>query len=150
MDQKVEEPVVDNEAERIYQSLGEEVLVAMIDELKIVGTSWQQLSEEKQDEAISRIRQRLIYFIQKVATQVIAQDAPALPVVIDQVVFKDGMKVTLSAGKMTSARHEIADATGQVATLLLTDLEGLFVGMSDIKGDPQQLPLAEEGGDFHA
>lgn len=73
---------------------------------------------------------------------IVAQKRTVVKCQVDQVVFKDGVKIVLKAG-MTDATHAIADAQGQHVLVVITGVEKFIDGPAP-KPEKDQKPLFDK------
>lgn len=128
------------------ERMGAELLKALVDELRVAGASWQQLSKDQQDSVIARMRSRVQHEVQQAVNQVVAGAQQSARVKVESVTVKDGAKIVL---KTLSEIHDVIDHVGKDAVLIMCDPAQFFGGMDEVEGEADQpgLPL---GGDDDA
>jgi hypothetical protein len=117
----------------------------VIDELKAAPDVWQKLSEEKQREAIERMRKRLTKTIRDAVKFFSSDGSMGIDVDVDAFNGKDGgMKIVLRASRGFEQAQQIVDICGHPALLVVTSAEQ-HLGGDTPKPEPNQraLNLAE-------
>lgn len=141
MNQSVDEYVIELQA---AETLGVDLLSALVDELKVAPDVWQKLSEEAQGEVIERLRRRVQTLAGRAVQIIAAQGRPTVKATVDSVQFKDGIKAVFTLPASAPSRHELADSTGQTVLVVLADAEPLLGGMDAVRPEPDQPALAIE------
>lgn len=129
------------------ETLGHDMLQAMLDELKAAPDCWQKMSQRQQDEVIHRLDTRVASIITTALRLIIRGENPAASAVVESVTFKDGVKVALKLSKLADARHELADAEGRAVVVVIADPQDYFGRMNEIKGEADQKSLDLDGDD---
>lgn len=126
------------------ETMGLELLKAIVDELKIAGASWQELSQDQQDGVIARISARIRHETARAVNLIAGAANDSARVKVESVTVKDGSKIVL---KTLLPVHDVIDHVGKDAVLVMVDPEQFFGGMDSVKGDKDQpdLPLANDG-----
>ena len=112
---------------------------------------WQQLSEFDQRNLVNNIQQRCRHLTNSAVKKIAAFDFPYASIIIEQVVFKDGVKV-VGTMPASEAAHMIASKTGQGCVVVLCDPE-VFLGVREAeRTDPDEpgLDLDDEDADREA
>jgi hypothetical protein len=135
-------------ADLAADTLGRDLLAALVDELKVAPDCWQKMSQSQQDQTIYRLSKRVQTLIGQALAILFRGDYPSCRAVIDAVQFKDGIKAVLKIGKTEHSRHELADAVGQAVIIVMSSPDEYFGRMEEIKAQRQQpdLPFDSDGG----
>lgn len=120
------------------ERMGEQLLSALVDELRVAGASWQQLSKHQQDGVIDRLRNRIRFETERAIGLIAAGSREAARVRIESVTVKDGAKAVL---QVSNSLHTVIDYVGSPAILVLCDPEQYFGGMDQIEGEDDQRAL---------
>lgn len=125
------------------ERMGEQLLSALVDELRIAGASWQQLSKDQQDNVIARLRQRIRHETEQAVMLIAAGSRDTARVRIESVTVKDGAKAVLHIGNSV---HAVIDYVGSAAVLVMCDPEQYFGGLDQVEGEDDQraLPINDE------
>jgi hypothetical protein len=132
--ERIDIPAMEAPIER----MGGELLEALIDELRIAGASWQQLSKDQQDSVIGRMKNRIRFETERAIHMIAAGARDAARVKIESVTVKEGAKAVLL---VNDSVHEVIDYVGQSAVLVMCDPSQFFGGMDDVQGEDDQKPL---------
>jgi len=110
---------------------------------------WSKVSEEKQQIALNAMSIAVEGAVRE-AVYVIASDRrTTLRAVVESVTFKDGIKAVLSLSKGDGGRHELADAEGGTALVIVGELDKYATGTEKVGAAPEQpgLPLSTKTAD---
>lgn len=127
---------------QVEETVGTELLKAMLGEMRLLPQVWEKLSKKQQDEVIDRLRSAVEEQVTKAVMRLAAKERPTLAGIVEQVVYKDGMKAVLKFDKGDPARHELADATGQIVLLVVAAPKAETEGMDRIEGEEDQRAMA--------
>lgn len=95
------------------QSVGADLLQALVQEVKLLPDVWPKLSQRKQDDIIERLRKRVI-------------------------TVKDGIKAVLTMSKNDPNRHGLMDAQGKSVLIAIADAEDHMGDVAAVRGTPDQ------------
>lgn len=133
-------PTVSNAALAV-QTVGQQLLGALVEEIRNLRTHWAVTPQQQQEEIIDRLSDKVQIAVTR-AVGIIAKDTfLAIPAHIESVTFKDGVKTVLTASKSADGRHELADAEGSDVLVLVTDPQKYLEHMETIRGDKDQPEL---------
>jgi hypothetical protein len=105
-----------------------DLLKFMLAEIRELSVPFKVLTEKQQQAVIDRIRERTQDTVKEVVRIVGGKARPVVEAQIESVLFKDGVKVTLTFGKSAGDRHAIADAAGDVVLLILPRYDEVLGG----------------------
>lgn len=118
------------------------ILVArMVEELKAAPDVWQKLSEDRQDEALSRFRQFAETYVQRALAVFASADRPTLYATLDKVVVKDGIQATITMPKNSEDRHELFDSQGKDILVVVLDSQVYTGGTEKVRSEKDQKDL---------
>ena len=122
------------------ESVGRDLLQALIQEINLLPDVWSKVPKKKQDDVIERIRDRVQTNV-KMAVHLIASSG-SIKVVADLegVAIKDDIKATFKVHKaqdMESLQH-LFESVGQPCMLVVADVDAHTGGMKDIEGESDQ------------
>ena len=119
-------------------SVGRDLLQALITELKLLPKPWAALTKAKQDDVIDRLRARVENQI-KMAVHVLASDGrTTITADLEQVTAKDGIKAQFKISQASQGRHDLFDSVGRACLIVLANAEDHTGGMDDIQGEHDQ------------
>ncbi len=107
---------------------------------------WAKMTEAKQQRLIENFEYGCKAAIKKCVSIIASGDMPTVTATIDQVVFKDGVKVVLKAQR-DSPEHHLADHAGHSVLIVIPSAEDLLGGAENVKADPDQPKLGVEHSD---
>jgi len=113
-----------------------DLVSCVIEEMKVLPRSWQELSEGGQDEVIERVQKQVMKATVQAIHILNALDTPTVHAKVESVTFKSGIKAVLQVAHDAERRHELADSEGaQVLVVLLSSAE--------IAGNENGIPKAD-------
>jgi ribosome modulation factor len=122
-------------------SVGKDLLSALVTELKLLPDVWTKLSQKKQDDIIDRLRARVqsniamaVHTLASAGRTVVAGD-------LDQITIKDGVKAVIKFSAAAPSLHELYDAQGKAVLVVVASAEDHTSGMDDVKGETDQRGL---------
>jgi ribosome modulation factor len=134
--------------EMTADSIGRDILQALVQEIKLLPKSWAELSQAKQDEVIDRLRNRVDYNV-KMAVHLIASDNRTTVIGdLESITNKDGIKCTFKVSGNAVGRHELFDSVGKACLLVVADADEFVGGMNDVKGEADQRAV-DLGHEYH-
>ncbi|MCA8120476.1 cell division protein FtsK [Burkholderia cepacia] len=123
------------------ESIGKDLLSALVTEIKLLPDLWVKLSEKKQNDVIDRLRARVEHNV-KMATHLIASDGR---VVVQgdlvQITIKDGVKGVVEFSSAAPNLHDLYDAQGKAVLLVVANATAHTGGMDEIRGESDQRGL---------
>lgn len=120
------------------ETLGKDLLTALINELQVAKAAWGQLSELDQNASIERLRQRVHKLVGEALGIMLLQQYPVVAATVVGVRFKKGITVALSLDKRAEGRHDLADAEGKSVLVVIADPDELREGMASIRAAAKQ------------
>ncbi|WP_269769320.1 DNA translocase FtsK [Pseudomonas aeruginosa] len=152
----IAEELVDDLAEELpsnitsiaAESLGRDLLQALLQEVRALPDVWQKMSEQRQAAVIERMRATVERTVKHAVKLISAGERPAIDGILESVAIKEGIKATFKVSQFNPLRHDLIDRTGKVCMLVVADAAEYLEGMDAIQPDPDQNSLAlEDGGD---
>jgi len=139
-----EEVQDDDEVAMTADHMAEDLLGALLDEMKILEDPWQKLTHDKQNDVIDRLRMRVKHNVIQAVSIISNHDFPHCEAEVEQVVFKDGVKAVLQLPKHNNHVHELADRTSMRVMVVIADPELFYGSIDDVEGDPDQADMIGE------
>ena len=119
-------------------TIGRDLLEAMVLELKMLPRPWPKLSQNQQNDVIGRMRARVLDNV-KTAVHMIASDGRAVAdATLKKVVFKGGITAEFELSKSCPTRHQLADAEGKLCLIVVADAADYTGDMDGVKGEADQ------------
>jgi len=120
-----------------------ELIKAATKHLKTLSKPWIQMKEAEQQQVLAKVAQDCRAAVQNACDLIAGNARMTFPAAVDQVVFKDGVKATLTLAKSAEA-HSLADVQGGYVTIVIEDRSKLLDEGDALQGDPDQHPLFGE------
>lgn len=119
-------------------SIGKDLLSALVTEMKLMPDIWVKLSEKKQNDVIDRLRARVDHNV-KMATHLIASNGRiVVQGDLDQITIKDGVKAVVKFGGSQPNLHELYEASGKTVLVVVANPGEHTGGMDEIRGESDQ------------
>lgn len=115
-----------------------DLMKIVLDELKAAPDVWQKLSEVEQDDVIERVKRRTGEVIADCVQLIATRGFTRIAAKVESVTVKDGIKAVLTLSQFASARHELVDAQGQTAYIVLADTDAFAGGTEAHQAEPNQ------------
>jgi len=136
----MEQPTQDPR-EMTSQTIGKDLLSALVTELKLLPDVWVKISQSKQDYIINRLHARVEHAV-KMAVHLIASDGrTVIQGALDQVVIKDGAKATIKIGRSAESLHDLYESQGRAVLIVVAGHQQYTGGMDEIRGESDQRGL---------
>ncbi|WP_434627550.1 Rmf/CrpP family protein [Chromobacterium sp. CV08] len=129
-------------------SIGKDLLGALLQEFKLLPDVWQKLPKDKQDDVIDRLRNRVETNIRMAVHVLASQGRTTVVGELDQVVRKDGIKAVFKINSNAEGRHELFDSERKACLIIIADAGENLAGMDDIQGEPDQRAM-DLGHEYH-
>ena len=128
------------------ETIGKDLLGALVQEIKLLPDVWPKMSEMKQNDVIDRLRNRVETSV-KMAVHLIASDGRTVVTGdVDSVTVKDGVKAVLKFSKSASNIAELCLSEGGPVLVVLAGGNEHTNGMDEVRGESDQraMNLGEE------
>ena len=120
------------------QTIGRDILQALVQEVKLLPDVWPKLSEVKQNDVIDRLRKRVDHNV-KMAVHLIASDGRTVVVGdLDQITIKDGVKAVVKFSSTAANLHELYEAGGKSVLVVVAAPDAHTGGMDEVRGESDQ------------
>ncbi|WP_237173006.1 cell division protein FtsK [Paracandidimonas lactea] len=124
--------------EMTADSLGRDLLSALVQEIKLLPKPWASLTKSKQDDIIDRLRDRVEYNV-KMAVHLIASNNRTTVIGdLESVTSKDGIKAQFKINQNSEGRHHLFDSVGHACLIVVADASEHTGGMDDVQGESDQ------------
>lgn len=127
-------------------TVGKDLLGALVQEMRLLPDLWAKMSEFKQNDVIDRLRKRVEANVQ-MAVHLISSNGQVVVVGdLEQIVIKDGVKAVLKFSESAPSIDELYRSTGQAVMVVVGSDEQYTEGMDEVKGEADQraMNLGEE------
>lgn len=134
--------------EMTADTVGRDILQALVQEIKLLPKPWDALSQTKQDEVLDRLRSRVDHNV-KMAVHIISSDSRTVVMGdLESITSKDGIKCTFKINSNAVGRHELFDSVGKACLLVVADADEYTGGMDAVKGESDQRAM-DLGHEYH-
>jgi hypothetical protein len=127
-------------------TLGRQLLEALIDEFKVTPNAWDKMTQAQQDQTIDRLRVKTRSLIGEALRVILQGQYPGCVATLERCNFSGGIKAMLTIDKHAHSRHELADAVGQQVIVVIGSLDSYTQQMDDLKAAAQQADLFADTG----
>lgn len=123
-------------------TIGVDLLNALLAEISTLPDVWQKMSKRKQDEVIDRLRRRIESDV-KMAVHLIASEGRTVVAgALEQITIKDGVKAVVKFHPMAHNLHEFYDSNGKEVLVVVANPEAHTAGMDDVQGEDDQRAMS--------
>lgn len=124
--------------EMTANTIGRDLLSALVAELKLLPQPWVKLSQSKQDDIIDRLRDRVDANIKMAVHLIASEGRTVVQGDLDQVTIKDGAKVVIKIGRGAESLHDLYDSQGKAVLIVVADSQPHTGGMGQVRGEANQ------------
>ncbi|CAB3660020.1 hypothetical protein LMG26696_03321 [Achromobacter pulmonis] len=124
--------------EMTANTIGRDLLSALVAELKLLPQPWVKLSQSKQDDIIDRLRDRVDANIKMAVHLIASEGRTVVQGDLDQVTIKDGAKVVIKIGRGAESLHDLYDSQGKAVLIVVADSQPHTGGMDQVRGEADQ------------
>ena len=129
------------------QTIGKDLLSALIDEIRTLPDVWQKLSQAKQADIIERVSKRVDYNVKR-AVHLIASDGRIVVAGdVEQIVIKDEAKAVVKFSKNAENLHQLFDCESKAVLVVVANSSDFTGGMDEVQADPDQTEFDLHDGD---
>jgi len=129
-------------------TIGKDLLGALVSEIKLLPDPWQKLSKAKQDDVIDRLRARVESNVKMAVHMLAAEGRVTIAGDLDQITIKDGVKAVVKFGTGAANLHELYDVAGKAILLVVANAADHTGGMNEITGESDQRAM-DLGHEYH-
>lgn len=129
-------------------TIGKDLLSALVAEVKLLPDVWQKLSQAKQDDVIERMRKRVESNVKMAIHLLSSEGRVTVPAHLEQFVSKDGVKVQFKVNQNAAGIVDLMRATGKTCLLVVANADENLGGMDEIVGEPDQRAM-DLGHEYH-
>ena len=106
-----------------------DLMSCAIEQCKALPAPWQKISESQQKEVLDRVERQCSLAISKAVQIIASYDRPHMRATLKNVTFEGGIKCKLELPSNAENRDLLADASGGVVTLVITETDS-YLGKS--------------------
>jgi hypothetical protein len=119
-------------------TIGKDLLNALVLELKLLPDVWPKLSEKKQNDVIDRLRARVQSNIAMAVHTLASSGRTVVAGDLDQITIKDGVKAVIKFSAAAPSLHELYDAQSKAVLVVVASADDHTGGMDEVKGESDQ------------
>jgi hypothetical protein len=119
-------------------SIGKDILSALVAEIKLLPDPWAKLSKAKQDDVIDRLRSRVESNVKMAVHLLAAEGRTVVAGDLDQITIKDGVKAVVKFGSGATNLHELYDVAGKAVLVVVANAAEHIGGMDEVHGESDQ------------
>lgn len=120
-----------------------ELIKAATKHLKTLSKPWISMKESEQQQVLAKVAQDCRAATQNAVDLIAGNARMTFQAAVDQVVFKDGVKATLTLAKSSEA-HSLADVQGGYVTIVIEERSKLLDEGDALQADPDQPALFDK------
>ena len=129
-------------------TIGKDLLQALVMELKLLPEPWQKLTKKKQDDIIDRLRNRVETNVKMAVHMLAAEGRTVVAGDLDQITIKDGVKAVVKFGTGAANLHELYEVAGKSVLVVVANAADHTGGMNDVQGEDDQRAM-DLGHEYH-
>lgn len=129
-------------------TIGKDILQALVMELKLLPQPWPKLPKKKQDDIIDRLRNRVESNVKMAVHMLAAEGRVTIAGDLDQITIKDGVKAVVKFGTGAANLHELYDVAGKAILLVVANAADHTGGMDEVQGESDQRAM-DLGHEYH-
>lgn len=119
-------------------TIGTDLLQALLQEIKLLPDVWQKMSKRKQDDVLDRLRSRVDANI-KMAVHLIASEGRTVVAgTLDQITIKDGVKAVVKFNQNAENLHELYESNANPVLVVVANHTEHTGGMDEVVGESDQ------------
>jgi ribosome modulation factor len=123
------------------ETVGKDLLSALVTELKLLPDVWVKLSKAKQDDIIDRLRDRITSNVGMAVHTLASAGRTVVSGDLDQITIKDGVKAVIKFGANAPSLHELYEASGKAVLVVVASADDHTGGMDEVEGEVDQRGL---------
>lgn len=129
-------------------TIGKDLLGALVAEIKLLPDPWQKLSKKKQDDVIDRLRARVESNVKMAVHMLAAEGRVTIAGDLDQITIKDGVKAVVKFGTGAANLQELYEVAGKSVLVVVANAADHTGGMDEIQGESDQRAM-DLGHEYH-
>lgn len=129
-------------------TIGKDLLSALVTELKLLPKPWPELSKTKQDDIIDRLHARVERNVGMAVHLLAAEGRVVVAGDLDQITIKDGVKAVVKFGSNAANLNELYEHSGKMVLVVVANPADHTAGMDEIEGETDQRAM-DLGHEYH-
>lgn len=119
-------------------TIGKDLLSALVTEIKLLPDTWPKLSKAKQDDIIDRLRDRVAHNVKMGVHLLAAEGRTVVAGDLDQITIKDGVKAVVKFSPSAQSLHQLYEAAGKAVLVIVAGADDHTGGMDEVSGESDQ------------
>lgn len=124
--------------EMTVDTVGQDLLQALVTEIKLLPDLWIKLPKKKQDDIIDRLRSRVAHTVSMAVHLIASDNRTTVAAELDQITAKDGIKAVFKVSQGDVGRYDLLDSVGHRCLIVIADAESALVGIDELEGESDQ------------
>ena len=124
--------------EMTADTIGADLLQALLAELRLLPKPWDQLPQGRQDDVIDRLRRRVETNVKMAVHLLAAQGRIVVAGAMDQITIKDGVKAVVKFAAGAPGLHDLFDVASKEVLVVVANAGDHTGGIDDIHGESDQ------------
>lgn len=131
-------------------TIGKDLLAALVQEIRLMPKAWDQISKDKQDDIIDRLRKRVQDNVNMAVYTIAAQDRTVVAGSLEQITIKDGVKAVIKFGIKSQNLDGLYEAAsdGKDVLVVVAGVNDYLYGLDEVDGDDDQRAM-DFGQEYH-
>jgi len=129
-------------------SIGKDLLSALLTELRLLPKPWPKLSESKQNHIIDRLRARVESNVKMGVHLLASKGRTEVIGSIQQITINNGVKAVIKIDPRNEFMHQLFDSAGNSVAIIIAGAEDALAGINEIKGEADQRAM-DLGHEYH-
>lgn len=117
------------------ETLVKDLTAAFLDRLKWMPKVWQLMTVEEQRSLITSMTGAAEHFVKRAVNIIAKEERPTFEATIEQVLIKDGLKITLTAGRADDNVLAVNRCIGKTVLVIVADADVYMEGAYENKPD---------------
>jgi len=119
-------------------TIGKDLLGALVTEIKLLPDVWPKMSKSKQDDVIDRLRARVYSNVRMAVHMLAAEGRIVVAGDLDQITIKDGVKAVVKFGSNAVNLQQLYSEAGKAVLIVVANAGDHILGMDEIQGEADQ------------
>jgi hypothetical protein len=122
------------------ETVGKDILQALVMEIKMLPDVWQKLAQKKQDDILDRLRKCVETNVRMAVHLINSEGRTHCVADLEGVTIKDDIKATFKVARASGyeSMQHLFDSVGQSCIIIVAEGRSHMGGMNDIRSDPEQ------------
>ncbi|HUA79393.1 MAG TPA: ribosome modulation factor [Dyella sp.] len=119
-------------------TIGIDLLNALVTELKLLPDVWHKLPKARQDDVIDRLRKRVESNVKMAVHLLASKGRTVVTGDLDQITIKDGVKAVVKFGLSAPHLQALYESSGKPVLVVVAGVEEHIDGMDQVQGEADQ------------